>query len=511
MSVSLIEKLTTLSAQSSSLSDRQSQVEQAVNGRVDTRRPSPDLLLASEQLHPDIKETVLTRVPYSDELKEDLHAALTSFLDVQPKVSTVQVDNTQPLLRTSETHPINISAMIPAELLHIISSNLTRVDHDLPVLFNVPFSFQLHRLLFRSHFSHDSRVSRSTTGIDGFVLNDPRHTAMFSPSASRSPTASPKPSSFVNLLWTQTFLRKAVIASSFGHGNAKGLRHSLSISSSISTGEPKGILGHQAPDGLLDECGDFITSPGQGVADNQPSQNHSLKRHCMVDVAPVFHGEGRRYLMGNLFLSSCPGKKGTVIVHPPISSYVVIVLTYISNLPDLRRMSEMGVRCIVCCLDDSELEFLGAPWQEYSRTADELGIDVLRIQIPEGLTPLDMEAFDAHLTRLIDTYTLAGRHVLVHCRGGVGRAGLVACCWTVKLGLCGWTETRVCISGTASDTHSSSASVESGTLQLVQRVLAVVRKQRSPKAIETFEQVKFLVDYVEYIRATKAAIHSPQV
>ena len=41
------------------------------------------------------------------------------------------------------------------------------------------------------------------------------------------------------------------------------------------------------------------------------------------------------------------------------------------------------VRAGVCscghsCLDDEELQYLGAPWDEYSRTADELSIDVLR-------------------------------------------------------------------------------------------------------------------------------------
>lgn len=30
------------------------------------------------------------------------------------------------------------------------------------------------------------------------------------------------------------------------------------------------------------------------------------------------------------------------------------------------------------CLDDEELEYLGAPWEEYAHTADTLGLDVLR-------------------------------------------------------------------------------------------------------------------------------------
>ena len=125
-----------------------------------------------------------------------------------------------------------------------------------------------------------------------------------------------------------------------------------------------------------------------------------------------------------------------------------------------------------------------------------------RIQIPEGLPPLDVDVFDAHLTRLIDTYTLTGRHVLVHCRGGVGRAGLVACCWMVKLGLCGWLEAEPHTGDANAVSETTRGPVRSDTLHLVQRALAVVRLQRSPTAIETFEQVKFLVDYVEHLRSS---------
>lgn len=39
------------------------------------------------------------------------------------------------------------------------------------------------------------------------------------------------------------------------------------------------------------------------------------------------------------------------------------------------------------------------------------------------------------------------------------------------------------------------------TLDLVQKAIAVVRRRRSVKAIETYEQVKFLVEFVEYLRS----------
>ncbi|EGO25203.1 hypothetical protein SERLADRAFT_348519, partial [Serpula lacrymans var. lacrymans S7.9] len=222
--------------------------------------------------------------------------------------------------------------------------------------------------------------------------------------------------------------------------------------------------------------------------------------------------------LGNLYLSSCPGKK--VRLNGPVKGRSAVC----RDLEiDLRRMKDLGVRCVVCCLDDEELSFLGASWAEYYQKAHSLGLDVLRyvpatplsliisihsIPLPEGLAPLSAESLDAHLTRLIETYTLHGMPILVHCRGGVGRAGLVACCWMLKLGLCGWIETDVrssagltdvCVASTSTPPHASSP-VRRDTVQLVERAISVVRRRRSVKAIETLEQVKFLVDFVEYLR-----------
>jgi len=164
---------------------------------------------------------------------------------------------------------------------------------------------------------------------------------------------------------------------------------------------------------------------------------------------------------------------------------------------DLRRIKALGVGCVVCCLDDEELEFLGTPWPEYSQVARELGLDILRIPIPEGLAPASLELFDAHLTRLISVYTLTGVPVLAHCRGGVGRAGLVACCWILKLGLCGW--------ASAGDDVGSAdeGRVRRDTLEQVEKAISIVRRRRSLKAIETYEHVKFLVGYIDYLRGNQ--------
>lgn len=131
----------------------------------------------------------------------------------------------------------------------------------------------------------------------------------------------------------------------------------------------------------------------------------------------------------------------------------------------------------------------------------QLNILLSRLPTPEGLAPLTPAALDTHLTDLINTFTLRGVPVLIHCRGGVGRAGVVACCWIIKLGLCGWVEPhREPIPLTTPSTRPDFDRTD--TLKFVEKIIAVVRKRRGMKAVETYEQVCFLVDFVEYLRGS---------
>lgn len=170
-------------------------------------------------------------------------------------------------------------------------------------------------------------------------------------------------------------------------------------------------------------------------------------------------------------------------------------------------------------MDDDELDFLGASWNEYSAVARDIGLDVLRLvavfttslqhvaylllrlPIPEGLGPLHPATLDGQLSRLIDSYTLKSIPILVHCRGGVGRAGLVAACWALKLGLCGWvTPTPPREDGEISS-GTEGLAVPDDTVRLVATAIQVIRNRRNIKAIETYEQVRFLVAFVQYLAA----------
>lgn len=64
----------------------------------------------------------------------------------------------------------------------------------------------------------------------------------------------------------------------------------------------------------------------------------------------------------------------------------------------------------------------------------------------------------------------------------------------LKLGLCGW------VASSDNSDIGDEGQVRRDTLEQVEKVIGVVRRRRSLKAIETYEQVKFLVCYVDYLR-----------
>lgn len=197
------------------------------------------------------------------------------------------------------------------------------------------------------------------------------------------------------------------------------------------------------------------------------------------------------FVMGNLYLSSCPGKK--VRLTGPARGRGAICRSL--DL-DLKRIKQLGVGAIICCLDDEELQFLGAPWVTYEREVDKLGLEVIRLPMTEGFCPTDVVATDEAMSFVVNEFTLRGVHVLVHCRGGVGRAGLIACTWMLKLGLVRSDRDEFVFRNEHAESHDPF--VGNGTYQgfdvdqTIDRLVETIRRRRSPKAIETAEQVVFL-------------------
>ncbi|KAI8068196.1 protein-tyrosine phosphatase-like protein [Gongronella butleri] len=169
--------------------------------------------------------------------------------------------------------------------------------------------------------------------------------------------------------------------------------------------------------------------------------------------------------LGNLAMSSCPGKK--VRLTGPVRGRAAIN----RDLElDFARMRSFGITTLVCCLEDSELDYLGASWPKYSAIAVQQGLHVLRLPMIEGSCPNTLEEVDA-VIEVVNGKIRRGENVLTHCRGGVGRAGLFACCWLIH--------NTFCLSA--------------------ERAVRYVRIRRSPKAIETMRQAEFVIHYAQHI------------
>lgn len=110
------------------------------------------------------------------------------------------------------------------------------------------------------------------------------------------------------------------------------------------------------------------------------------------------------------------------------------------------------------------------------------------------------------------------RHVII---GGVGRAGMTACAWAIKMGFVQPHPSLVIVEEAARQRynliHGISPSSNSSTpiapsaaipaelehqivMSMVERVIAMIRCRRGLKAIESFEQVAFLMRYVGWLR-----------
>ncbi|MVN85592.1 protein-tyrosine-phosphatase [Deinococcus sp. HMF7620] len=160
---------------------------------------------------------------------------------------------------------------------------------------------------------------------------------------------------------------------------------------------------------------------------------------------------------GQLGLTFAPGKKGGSVYQPGVTHDR-------DMLTDMRTLAQQGAGVIAPLLEDFEFDLLGM--DGYHDAAGTHGLEVVPYTIPDGRAPHDPDDFASYLDELM-THLLEGRRVIVHCRGGLGRAGLTAACLLVQAGM---------------DADSA---------------LALVRQARSPHAVETAEQEAFLQAFAQ--------------
>jgi len=131
---------------------------------------------------------------------------------------------------------------------------------------------------------------------------------------------------------------------------------------------------------------------------------------------------------------------------------------------DLAMLRALGTTLLVSLLTDYELSKLKIP--NLVEAAHQRELVVLRHPIEDGSVPTDMKRFMFIVQRICRQYELGWR-IVVHCNGGLGRAGMVAACVRLALGL---------------DENPAQA-------------IAVVRQIRSERAIETQEQSRFIEEF----------------
>jgi protein-tyrosine phosphatase len=99
---------------------------------------------------------------------------------------------------------------------------------------------------------------------------------------------------------------------------------------------------------------------------------------------------------------------------------------------DLGRLRQHhGVSLLVTLLEEHELRLLRIPTLLARAAAH--GLDTAWFPFEDGGVPADEPGLWALVGRILDAVR-AGRTVVVHCRGGLGRTGLVAASCLIELG-----------------------------------------------------------------------------
>ena len=168
--------------------------------------------------------------------------------------------------------------------------------------------------------------------------------------------------------------------------------------------------------------------------------------YTIVDVAHIVFDPLRPDIKGRLTISIAPGKKDQ---------------RWNRDLQlDLDAIKNNGIQVIVCLLQWSEMKMLSIT--DYPKRAQEQGFLFYHLPIQDRRTP-NHKDIDV-LVPIIVQHLIAGQNVLVHCRGGLGRAGTICGCCLGHFGYDGVT------------------------------AIGIVRKQR-PGAIQTEQQAACVVKY----------------
>lgn len=159
---------------------------------------------------------------------------------------------------------------------------------------------------------------------------------------------------------------------------------------------------------------------------------------------------------GALGITFAPGKKD------PSPRYHGVAWNRDGDADLARLRGYWGTGMLVSLIEDHELELLEIT--TLPTEALKHGLELVRFPIRDCSVPDDRAATERLVAQIVERMR-AGLRVVVHCRGGIGRAGMIAACVLVELG----TAPR--------------------------EAIAQVRRARDPRAVETREQERFVEDW----------------
>ncbi len=141
-----------------------------------------------------------------------------------------------------------------------------------------------------------------------------------------------------------------------------------------------------------------------------------------IDVPVAFVPQAEHGLPGRLGFAPAPGRWGPWEEGRPASVE--------EDLTSLRRASAASV--LVTLLEQEEMSRIGLA--DLLDRARRTGLECHWLPIPDGAAPSDLGATSRLVARVLERLA-AGRTVIVHCHGGIGRSGTIAACALVAAGV----------------------------------------------------------------------------
>lgn len=127
---------------------------------------------------------------------------------------------------------------------------------------------------------------------------------------------------------------------------------------------------------------------------------------------------------GEIGMTLCPGKTQTGALSGDWQRDLAA---------DIRAIRESGAVAVLTVMEAQELRELGVP--EIGEAVEQAGMDWHHLPMPEGGVPdANVENLWLYSGHRVRESLAAGKRILIHCKGGLGRTGMIAARLMVELG-----------------------------------------------------------------------------